>query len=85
MLDLEIMDRVTLDNNEKYIVANTLEKDSKKYILLVNEKKDTDVLVAYQEGNAIISVEDYNKAMTLLSIFNPNKIIKMISNEDNIE
>ena len=46
-MQLELMDVIQLEDNRKYIVANTSLVNNIKYYLLINDELETDMIIGY--------------------------------------
>ena len=81
-MKIELMDRITLEDDTKYIVANTLEYNNKIYYLLVNDEDDTDIMIAYLKNMELLSIEDVDEYKKILLKFNTDKILKNMGIND---
>lgn len=81
-MKIELMDRITLEDDTKYIVANTLEYNNKIYYLLVNDEDDTDIMIAYLENMELLSIEDVDEYKKILLKFNTDIILKNMDIND---
>ena len=77
-MKLELMDEITLNTDEKYMVVNITNVDSREYYLLVNKLQD--IMIGYIDGDEFVSIQDNYKFNELLTKFDPNKVLKKYSN-----
>lgn len=81
-MSLDLMDKITLNESNEYIVANITVVDGVKYYLLVD--KDNDIMIGYIDGNELVSIENNLKFGKILLKFDPNEVLKYFS-ENEIE
>ncbi|MBO6195747.1 MAG: hypothetical protein J6O56_05365 [Bacilli bacterium] len=79
---LELMDKITLNENDEYIVVNITVVDGVKYYLLADEYND--IMIGYIDGNDFVSIENNLKFGKILLKFDPNEVLKYF-NESEIE
>ncbi|MBO6145798.1 MAG: hypothetical protein J6O62_03275 [Bacilli bacterium] len=82
MMFLELMDKITLNENDEYIVVNITVVDGVKYYLLADEYND--IMIGYIDGNDFVSIENNLKFGKILLKFDPNEVLKYF-NESEIE
>lgn len=82
-MNIDIKDIITLNNDQKYIVASKTNYQSKVYYLLVNEKDSSDVKFCYKKGtnNALIESTDTNINQAIYPLF-ANTSYESIKNID---
>lgn len=81
---LEFGDIVTLENDEKYLVASTCEYESKFYVYIVNMKNSAECILAVlndDELEQVTDVEMFNKVMPFI-LDNANEEILNGENEN---
>lgn len=81
IMNLEIMDQITLENNKTYVVANNMYYNDKEYYLLIDVMNDMNIMIAYLDGNELVSIENGEKIIELISFFNPDKALDIIKKE----
>ena len=81
IMNLEIMDQITLENNKTYVVANNMDYNDKEYYLLIDVMNDMNIMIAYLDGNELVSIENGEKIIELISFFNPDKALDIINKE----
>ena len=79
---LELMDKITLNENDEYIVVNITVVDGVKYYLLADEYND--IMIGYIDGNDFVSIENNLKFGKILLKFDTNEVLKYF-NESEIE
>lgn len=67
----EMGDVITLSNNNNYVVVTTLEYNGKKYIYLVNENDNSDVMFCNYQGEEFEKETDNEVVEQLLQIILP--------------
>lgn len=70
-MNIDIKDIITLNNDQKYIVASKANYQGKIYYLLVNEKDSSDVKFCCEKGtdNALIESTDTNINQAIYPLF----------------
>lgn len=79
-MQLEVMDVIQLEDNRKYIVANTSLVNNIKYYLLINVELETDMIIGYIDKKELVVVDDPKECSKLFLTFDPNKIINKFKN-----
>ena len=51
---------ITLDNNKKYVLTNTLTLDGKKYVYLLNMDNLADYIIGEVVDDEVIHIDDQN-------------------------
>lgn len=74
-MKLDLMDALTLDDDEVYIVANISHYQGKQYYLLCNDDDIADIMLAYVDGAELVSVEDEDEFIKILQTFDTKKAI----------
>lgn len=72
MHNIEILDKVTLDNNKKYLVASKINYKNKNYFQLVNMNDVKDSMVCYQDNNELVEIKDEELISLLVPLFLKN-------------
>ena len=79
-MQLEVMDVIQLEDNRRYIVANTSSVNNIKYYLLINDELETDMIIGYIDKKELVVVDDPKEYSKLILTFDPNKIINKFKN-----
>ena len=74
-MQLELMDVIQLEDNRKYIVANTSLVNNIKYYLLINDELETDMIIGYIDKKELVVVDDPEEYSKILLTFDYDKII----------
>ena len=80
-MKIEIMDQITLENDQSYLVCNTTQYNNKEYYLLVNCDDKTDIMIAYFDKEELVSVDDITEYVKVMGTFDTDKVIKQFSTE----
>lgn len=81
-MKIELMDHITLEDNETFIVSNIINYNNKEYYLLLNFDDDTDVMIAYLDNSDLVSINDVDEYIKILGQFDTNKILKNFSADE---
>lgn len=65
---------VSLDNNEKYFVANTHDYNDKTYALLINVNKDDDYMIVERTSESLLKLINDEDQLTMMAFFLQNNI-----------
>ncbi len=84
-MKIEIMDQITIEDDRNFIVSNITKYNDKEYYLLVNVDDESDVMIAYLDGEELISVEDVMEYIEILKKFDTNKILSDFTLNEIIE
>ena len=79
------MDQITIEDDRNFIVSNITKYNDKEYYLLVNVDDESDVMIAYLDGEELISVEDVMEYIEILKKFDTNKILSDFTLNEIIE
>ena len=78
-MQLEVMDVIQLEDNRKYIVANTSLVNNIKYYLLINDELETDMIIGYIDKKELVVVDDPEEYSKILLTFDYDKIINQFN------
>ncbi len=69
-MEIELLDVLTLDNNQEYIVGSIAKKDNNTYYCLLNKEKNDDIIICQRkENDKLTEVNNHELIKTLLPEF----------------
>lgn len=76
-MKINIMDTLTLDDNNEYVVVSKVKYENKNYYYLSEIKKPQNILFCYEDKDELVELIDGNLIIKLLPLFvgNTKKVI----------
>lgn len=69
-MEIELLDVLTLDNNQEYIVGSIAKKDNNTYYCLLNKEKNDDIIICQSKDNDTLrEINDKDLIKVLLPEF----------------
>lgn len=66
---MDIKDVVTLDDNNKYVIASKINYESKNYYYLVDIKNPVNLMFCYEVNGELVEIDDKSLITKLLPLF----------------
>lgn len=66
---MEIKDVVTLEDNNKYVVASKINYEGKEYYYLVDINNPSNLMFCYNENDTMVELDDKELTTKLLPLF----------------
>ena len=66
---MEIKDVVTLEDNNKYVVASKINYEGKEYYYLVDINNPSNLMFCYSENDTMVELDDKELTTKLLPLF----------------